>query len=265
MSESPIRILQITDIHLFADKNRELLGVNTQQSFEALIDLIKKDNPSPQLILLTGDLSQDSSEEAYARLADSVSEFNTVVYCIPGNHDNSDAMQKVYPRGMISLQKQIVLDGWQLILLDSHLSNRVEGHLAESELKFMEHCLTQYPKHRAIIVFHHQPIPVGSVWLDRLGINNAKEFWDLLTQYPQVQTIIFGHVHQQHEGVKNNIQYFSTPSTCIQFKRNSDKFALEELGPAYRIIDLLPTGEIKTSIHFVSHYVGRFEPNATGY
>src|SRR5258706_263616 len=41
MTNNPTRIVQISDIHLFADKDNELLGVNTYQSFQALLDLLE--------------------------------------------------------------------------------------------------------------------------------------------------------------------------------------------------------------------------------
>lgn len=260
-----IRILQITDTHLFADPNQALLGVKSEESFRALIDLVKSADLDPDFILMTGDLAQDASEKAYIRLGDELSEFGVPVYCIPGNHDDTNVMEKIYPYAMMSLQKQLVFDGWQIILLDSHIHAKVEGRLAKSELDFMEKCLKMHPKHQAIIVFHHHPIPVGCEWLDNLAIKNSDELWDILKNYPQVSTIFFGHVHQLNEGEKNNIKYYSTPSTCIQFKRKSDQFALEELGPGFRIIDLYPDGKLETSVRRVPRYIGTFEPHAKGY
>jgi Icc protein len=265
MNDVPLRIVQITDMHHFSDKNRALLGVNTHDSFIAVLDLLRADPIQPDLILLTGDLSQDETESSYLQVSDAIKDFPMPVYWLPGNHDSGKLMAHVYPRENISNLKHIVLEHWQLILLDSHIPGAVEGHLDHVQLKFMQHCLDMFPEHQAILVFHHQPIPVGCAWLDKLGLTNADEFWHILERYPRVNTILFGHVHQQHEGEKNGIKYFSTPSTCIQFKTNSDPFALDDLPPAYRWIDLFPNGELKTGVCRVAHYVGTFDKNATGY
>lgn len=40
LSSPIIRILQITDSHLFASDTCELLGVNTTQSFQAVLNMI---------------------------------------------------------------------------------------------------------------------------------------------------------------------------------------------------------------------------------
>jgi len=264
MGDVPLHIVQISDIHLFRDKRKSLLGVNTQESFEAVLSVLKSDK-KPDLILLSGDLSQDSSEESYERLADMLKEFPIPIYYVPGNHDDSKVMSQVYPSGNLTHHRHIVLKNWHIILLDSHKLNAVEGYLDRMQLSFMQHCLQMYPEHHALVVFHHQPVPVGSAWLDRLGVENAEELWQILARFPSVRTILFGHVHQQHEGKKGEIHYYSTPSTCIQFKRKSVDFALEELAPGYRWVELYSDGSIKTEVKRAAHYVGVFDESATGY
>ena len=106
---------------------------------------------------------------------------------------------------------------------------------------------------------------MGATWLDKIGLQNADELWAILAQYPNSHTILFGHVHQEFQTKKNGINCFSTPSTCVQFKRNSVDFALEKLPPAYRWIDLYSDGTLKTGVCRAAHYVGVFEIEAKGY
>ncbi|EHI1623807.1 3',5'-cyclic-AMP phosphodiesterase, partial [Salmonella enterica] len=39
--EARVRILQITDTHLFAEKHETLLGVNTWESYQAVLEAIR--------------------------------------------------------------------------------------------------------------------------------------------------------------------------------------------------------------------------------
>ncbi|HHO4566956.1 hypothetical protein AB2G78_19545 [Escherichia coli] len=39
--EARVRILQITDTHLFAQKHEALLGVNTWESYQAVLEAIR--------------------------------------------------------------------------------------------------------------------------------------------------------------------------------------------------------------------------------
>ena len=266
MTNKPsIRLVQISDPHIYANKEKTLLGVNTYQSFSAVLDLIKTDSTPPDLILLTGDLAQDHSEAAYQLVKEAFESFNIPIYYIPGNHDDIELMARVLPSDTLSSLKQIVLPPWQFILLNSQKPKAVEGYLEDTQFDFLENCLAMYPNHHAIIVFHHQPIPVGTSWLDKLGLINADKLWETLKRYPQVQTLLFGHVHQAHAGKKNGISYYATPSTCIQFKRNCVDFALEELPPGYRWLDLYPNGDMKTDIRRLANYIGVFDIDAKGY
>ncbi len=259
------KIVHITDIHLFADANRSLLGVKTQDSFESLINHLHKEKSKPDFMIISGDLSQDGSEESYHRLAYLLDVLKVPIYCTPGNHDNRDMMEKIYPLCSLSLQNHILLKEWQLILLDSRKQGRVEGFLAETELHFLEDCLVRYPDHQAIIFMHHHPVKTGSAWLDNIGLENAEIFWQRLKNHLNVHAVFFGHVHQTCEAQKNGISYYSTPSTCIQFQKNSDQFALTKLPPSYRAIQLCENKQLLTTVRSLTEYIGEFDPNAKGY
>ncbi len=260
----PFRLIQISDIHLFADAKRDLLGVKTEDSFQAVIDLLHQHEKHMDLILLSGDIAQDNSHDAYVRVAQALESFHVPVYCVPGNHDDPHTMAKVYPLATISNERHIVLKNWHIILLNSQRHQAVEGNFAESELIYLQRCLQKYPEHHAIIVFHHQPVPVGSKWLDNLGLKNAKEFWRVVKQYPKVHTVLFGHVHQEFETMVEGIKCYAVPSTCIQFKCQ-DAFKLENLPPGYRWVDLYEDGKLVTGVRRAANYVGVYDPHAKGY
>lgn len=260
-----MRVVQISDIHLYADKQQELLGVKTFESFVAVVDLLKTDENKPDMIILSGDMAQDHSEQAYLNMVDVLKEFTIPVYFVAGNHDNPDIIKRLFPMNNISDQKNIVFHQWNIILLNSQIPGCVEGFLDASQLNYMQACLQKYPHHQAIVIFHHQPIPVGSAWLDQYILTNADEFWRVAKNFPQLKTIFFGHVHQVYEGQKQGVNYYSTPATCVQFMRKSDDFLLENLNPGYRWIELSLEGELKTGISRIANYAGTFQADAKGY
>jgi 3',5'-cyclic-AMP phosphodiesterase len=265
MGQGPLRIIQISDTHLFGDQTKSLLGVPTQKSFEAVLDLIKPKIGQFDLIIHSGDLAQDYSMQAYKRLAEMLTPFKVPVYCIPGNHDDPKLMAAAYPLGLLTNNRHIISKDWQIILLDSHKPDAVEGYLAHQELKFMEHCLKENPDHHAIVLFHHQPVPVGSRWLDNLGLSNADEVWKIAARFPKIKAVVFGHVHQVYETEVNKIKCFSAPSTCFQFKRKQDHFGIEKLSPGYRWINLFNDGRIETNVVRTDKYIGEFDEKSTGY
>ena len=65
-SRRTLRIVQFTDTHLYADGEGRLLGQNTRQTLELVLELAHENHRPFDLILLTGDLVHDESPEGYA-------------------------------------------------------------------------------------------------------------------------------------------------------------------------------------------------------
>jgi len=265
MNNIPIRVVQISDTHLFADEEQSLLGVKTQESFLAVINLLKREIKKNDLVVLSGDLSQDSSTAAYTRLADDLNLLQVPIYWVAGNHDDLVTIKQVYPREFISNDQHIILKNWQIILLNSQKPGAVEGYFDTSQLNHLQQCLESHPKHYAIIFFHHQPVSVGCGWLESIGLHNAKEFWDLITHYSMIKGVFFGHVHQEFKQTVRGIPCYATPSTCIQFKPKQINFALEKKPPGYRWIELYEDGRFETVVQRLAEYVGTFDVHAKGY
>ena len=94
-------------------------------------------------------------------------------------------------------------------------------------------------------------MPVGSAWLDRIGLGNADEFFRIIDAHPRVRGILWGHVHQQYDGLRHGVRLLGTPSTCAQFLPLSPDFALDVRPPAFRTLDLAADGSIFTDLHWV--------------
>lgn len=260
-----IQIIQISDIHLFADKDADLLGVKTEESFMAVRDCIIRNEHDADMVILSGDLSQDGSEASYKRLAEYVKSFNKPAYFFAGNHDFPENIDQYFTGSHIKPDKQILHDNWQIILLNSHKPGAVEGYLDSDQLKFMQDCLEAYPEYRSIVMFHHHPFGINCAWLDPLGVSNADIFWQRISKYKNVGAVFFGHIHQVIEKSHNGIKCYSPPSTCIQFKGGQDDFALENIPPGYRRIVLHDDGSIETEVKRLDKYIGHYDPDAAGY
>lgn len=265
MDDPICRMVQISDTHLLQNAEGELLGVKTQDSFRAVIELLQSQRNDIDLILHTGDISQDQSIASYCAAAKMLGPLCLPTYALPGNHDDEVNMQHVYPEAGIKLDKQIIIKNWQLILLNSRKPGAVEGFLSEHEIIFLEKCLSENPDHHAIILLHHHPISVGVAWLDPIGLSNADTFWQLLANYPQAKYVLFGHVHQDFAALHQQVMCYAAPSTSVQFKPNVAEFALDNIPPGYRWINLYEDGSLETGIERTSHYIGRFQHEAKGY
>lgn len=119
-SGAAVRILQITDTHLFAGEHETLLGINTYRSYHAVLDAIRAQRRDVDLIVATGDLAQDHSQEAYRHFAAGIAQLPAPCVWLPGNHDFQPAMVDALAAAGIAPSKQVLLgDNWQVLMLDS--------------------------------------------------------------------------------------------------------------------------------------------------
>ena len=260
----PFRVLQLTDPHLMAQADGLLLGVNTRDSLQAVIDEVLKVHGQPDLVLATGDLAQDSSEQAYRVFAEKLQAFPCPSAWLSGNHDHTEILRKVAAdQGADS--RHIIRNGWQFILLDSSVVGKVYGELPDTELEFLEQALSQHPEPPALVALHHHPVDIGSDWMEKIGLRNREAFWQVIARFSQVRIVLCGHVHQQLDREVNGVRLLATPSTCIQFASGSRDFAVEPLSPGYRWFELGPGGDFRTEVRRAESFDFQLDQNSSGY
>ena len=242
ISRSPTTlILQLSDIHLFSDPTHSLLGLNTTQSFDAVLERVRQLSTRPDAILLTGDLSQDESDAAYRHLYQKFVDFDIPIYWVPGNHDNPAVMARSLDGPPFRSDRCFQLGGWQFILLDSSVAGQVHGQLSAEALEQLDQDLHRSSSMPTLVALHHPPFTIPSQWLNS-GLKNYEALWQVLERHAHVQLVLCGHIHQDYQLKRNGICYMSTPSTCIQFAPNHDQFAVEDIDPGFRLIELAQTG-----------------------
>jgi len=244
--------LHITDPHLFADSDSSLRGTNTLQSLQQVLRHVCSSDWPADIVAATGDLIQDDSFEAYERFCDQFGKLKLPVHCVPGNHDIRSRMHKVLQRPGFHYCENARLQNWLIVGLDSCMTGSAAGQISNQEMARLRRTLDEATEDHILICLHHPPLPVGSKWLDGVGLGNAQEFIDLIASFGAVRGAIFGHVHQSFDSSYNGVKIIGTPSTCRQFKVASDEFAVDDSPPAYRRISLLDEGTIETELIWVS-------------
>lgn len=261
-----IRILQITDTHLFAEKCETLLGINTWESYQAVLDAIIETGASMDLIVATGDLAQDHSIDAYQHFAHGISQFNAPCVWLPGNHDFQPAMYETLHNSGLCPAKQVLLgDRWQVLLLDSQVFGVPYGELSDYQLEWLQAKLAAHSERHTLVLLHHHPVPAGCSWLDQHSLRNAADFDQVLRDYPQVKTLLCGHIHQELDVDWNGRRMLATPSTCVQFKPHCANFTLDTIEPGWRWLELHPDGRLTTEVCRLQGAVFNPDTGSEGY
>ncbi|MEJ2575572.1 MAG: 3',5'-cyclic-AMP phosphodiesterase [Gammaproteobacteria bacterium] len=241
-----LRVLQLTDTHLYADPAASLLGVNTLESFREVVDSALAHGPY-DLVLVTGDLVHDSSRAGYDRLVAEVRRFGVPAYCLAGNHDEAAAFAAYLGRDGVSAPKQVDAGAWRIVLLDSTVPGAEGGHLGEAEFAVLVAALAEGER-QVLVCLHHQPVPVHSAWLDTMAVANGSELLAAIEGQPRVRGVLWGHVHQEYDQVHGGVRFMATPSTCVQFAIRNDDFQVDNRPPGFRLLDLHADGRIESRV-----------------
>lgn len=245
----PVRLLQVTDPHLFADESRELYGVNTGATFSATLAKGIAEAPGPlDAILVTGDIAEDGRRETYERFSSIVGALGMPVMCIPGNHDDRPAQSSLLNTQPLHYCGGVSFPGWRIVMLDSHVSGSDAGWLEDDELDRLDRELAAAAGQHVLICLHHQPLPIGSPWLDLVGLKNGAALAALQGKHGNVRGVLWGHIHQAFDHIHRGIRMMGTPSTCAQFTPNTQTCVMDLRSPGFRWLQLMPSGEIETAV-----------------
>jgi len=260
-----LRILQISDLHIYSDPTERLLGQNTRSTLISVVDLAKRVYWPVDRILLTGDLVHDENPQGYHFIVDVFSRLGIPCNGLPGNHDIPSLMSETLQDSVIKTEAGVLCDAWNLVFLDSTIQEEAGGHLSATQLDLLQTHLSAHPRHHALVCLHHQPVPVGSQWMDTMALDNPEEFFAIIDANPQVRGIVWGHIHQAFDSERNGVALLGVPSTCIQFLPGSDDFAIDSLTPGFRWLNLHPDGRIETGIERIDAYPSPIDLTSEGY
>lgn len=257
----PVNLLQLTDPHLYEDEARELYGVNTSASFRATLQKGLAVAPGPlDAILVTGDIAEDGRRATYERFRSIMGGLGVPVLCLPGNHEDLLALSSVLNTPPLQNCGSAAFRGWRLVMLDSHVPGQDAGRLDEGELTRLDRELAGAVGQHVLLGLHHQPVPIGSPWLDRCGLQNGAELMTLLGRHGNVRGVVWGHVHQASDRRHGGMRMLSAPSTCAQFTPNTQSCVMDLRPPGCRWLQLMPTGEIDTAVVWLDEMSGPERP-----
>ena len=259
-----VLLVELTDSHLFAKAGDRLLGMDTTDSLQQVVARVLEEQPQIDLLLASGDLSQDGSAESYEQFRQLTAPLKAPARWYPGNHDEAQMMQHICA-GTDLLEPVIDFPGWRVILLDTSISGAVPGQLAADQIQLLESSLASAGERQVLVSFHHHPLAVGCEWLEPIGIRNAHDLFGITDRYPQVQAMLWGHIHQEFDQQRNGVRLLASPSTCVQFAPDSVEFQVDHEAPGYRWLRLFSDGRLETGVSRVTGIDFEIDYSVKGY
>lgn len=198
-------IAQLSDAHVGTGPG--FLGgrMDTLAALRQAVAHLAALDPAPDLVLFTGDLSENGTPAEYQAIAQALAPLAMPVYAVPGNHDDPkvarDALQTCMPVAPDAPEGaccyHVRHGGLHLIALDSVVPRRSHGVLLPAQLAWLERTFKTCADEPVLLFMHHPPLPSGIDAMDACSLMEGGEALAALVRgHGRVQGILCGHLHR---------------------------------------------------------------------
>ncbi|MBF6298837.1 metallophosphoesterase [Nocardia amamiensis] len=256
---SAATIVQLTDTHIRPAGERVHGMVDTYANLTHVLQQLRASRQRIDALVLSGDLTDTGSPEAYRRLRSAVEpvaeELGAKTVYVMGNHDERAAFATEL-LGMDSaavdpdapLDQVVDVAGLRVIALDSTTPRRHDGRLEERQLDWLADQLRERARHGTLLVLHHPPIPSPIAATEYLRLARPELLAEVLAD-SDVRLIICGHNHLTAAAALAGIPVWIGPALAYRIDPIAPVGRHRGLiGFGYSRIDLLGSTLVATAI-----------------
>ena len=211
-----LRIGQLTDLHIGFDRANAREGNLIR--LEANLARLLQPGIHPDVLLLTGDLTEHGDDASFARLAAALDGYPIPLWAIPGNHDSREGLLRAFPKVRADdgfVQYAIDLPGLRVLMLDTLEVGRHGGGFCDRRARWLADRLAQAPTTPTLIAMHHPPFPTGIAWMDTLPDEPwVTRFAEAISGHGQIVGITSGHVHRAANTLWHGVPAQVCPSSA---------------------------------------------------
>jgi Icc protein len=263
-----VLIAQITDLHVRPRGLPAYRVAETNMMTERAIDALIALRPRPDVVLITGDLTDCGLVEEYQQLRAILRRLDLPVLMVPGNHDRRENLKEVFADHPKVVEDkdfvQFVVDDYpvRLIGLDTLVPGKGEGALCQRRLDFLERALAQDRAKPTVIFMHHPPFECGLLHMDRIRlIEGADRLVEIVGRQRNVARILCGHHHRPIQTLFAGTLASIAPAVAHQVALDlteDHEGALVLEPPAYQLHRYRPETGIVSHTAYVERFPGPF-------
>ncbi|HVY14863.1 MAG TPA: phosphodiesterase [Rhodopila sp.] len=271
-------IVQLTDLHVRPRGMACNRVSETNMLTEQALRVVRRMQPQPDLVLITGDLTECGMPAEYENFATILRRaLPGPVYVVPGNHDRRGNLRQhlAYLPGVTGdpefVQYTIEDHPVRVVMLDTLVPGQSHGALSDSQLGWLDARLAEQPSKPTLVAMHHPAFFTGLPHMDRIALQEPERFAAVIGRHKQVQRIIAGHHHRPIVGQVAHAVATVSPSVAHQVQLTfeaDDPGALNFEPPAYQIHLWQAATGFVTHTAYVQTYPGPFpfltEPDYPG-
>jgi Icc protein len=253
----PVLLAQLSDLHLGAAWE----GVDPVPRLERAIEAIRT-LPNPvDGVVVSGDLSDNGSEETYRLARELLGRFEVPVHVLSGNHDDRARLRQAFDlpgEGDEPIDYTADVGELRLVVLDSNVPGQDPGAFAPDQLRWLDQELSRERERPTLLVMHHSPLPTGiSEWDEiNLGAIEREALAEVVGRHPQLRAIAAGHLHRTAASALAGCPVLSTPSTYFQALPTFEPTDFHDedfgnVGPPGFALHVLLDGELSSQVELL--------------
>ena len=170
-------IAQISDVHIGGPHP------GAGDRFSEAIEAINTMTRQPELVLVTGDLTQSGTPDEWAEFNDRIAPLRAPWEGLRGNHDR--------PLDELTGHRSLDLGEVHVVLIDTSADE-----FTEADATWLDTELTGHAGHPTAIAVHHPPFETGIWLMDCVGMRGIALFEAVVRRHPQVRHVMSGHAHR---------------------------------------------------------------------
>lgn len=213
------------------------LSARNSERVEAVMGYLADLPRRPDVILVTGDITDSGEPEQYAQ-ARSALQTDIPLYLIPGNHDDRAAFRTELlgePASTVPINSVHRVGPLTVIMLDSSIPGEPSGLLAEDTYTWLRGALADSPPDGPILLaLHHPPKPLYSPVVDVIALADPGRLAAVIAGDPRIVGVLTGHAHSPVATTFAGKPMITCPSTA------SVLGGAWELTPPHRVMDYAP-------------------------
>jgi len=237
-------IVQISDTHICAAGEKTCKVAPMDDNLRACIEHIHQMNPQPDLVLVTGDITDKGTIEEYQNALAILELFNIPVFVVPGNHDHHQRFKmtftdKFYPDNNTETIDYIVdTQDLLLIALDTACTTESGGYISTAQCHWLDQQLLAHPNKPTLIFMHHPPVKCGVIETDIKVFIGGDILAEVVQRHSQIHKILCGHIHLSTHTLWYGTVVSTAPSTGMRLHldltlQQQEAFYLDD--PAYQL------------------------------
>lgn len=192
-------IAQLSDIHIGFEHGQGAEELNRQR-LRAVVARLREEPNAPDLLVLSGDLTDHGDAESFAGLREELGDWDVPMLPLVGNHDSRETLLHAFPDcpsegGFIHYALE--REGLRMLVLDTFEPGRHGGAFCEARTEWLSGQLAAHSNTPTLIFMHHPPIVSGIDWMDP----SPDEAWitrfsEAISGHRQILAIHCGHLHR---------------------------------------------------------------------